>query len=302
MTSTRGARAAGLSSILLITMLITGCAQTRASGPGAAGPGPTTSSAGDHDLVLRVAYADGFVTQEWLATRLPIVSIYGDGKVITNGPVAEIYPAPALPNLQVQQISPRDVQRLTVRALAAGVGRTLDVGSPPIADAPSTVFSVVTGGATKVTSVYALGDDYGAGGNSGLTATQVANRKTMQDLLDALTDLPRTLGAGAVGPSQPYAPTMLAAVARPWLDPQDAGLSPPPELAWPGPTLPGARLGGMADVNCVSASGEQAARVLTAASRANANTPWVSAGRRWTVVFRPLLPEESGCKSLIPTS
>jgi hypothetical protein len=39
--------------------------------------------------------------------------------------------------------------------------------------------------------------------------------------------------------------------------------------------------------------------VLDAAGSANALTPWVASdGTRWSVTFRPLLPDEGGCTDL----
>ena len=58
-------------------------------------------------------------------------------------------------------------------------------------------------------------------------------------------------------------------------------------------------MGGPLDVGCVVATGEQASAVLAAARPANAATPWVSGGTRWSVAFRPLLPDESGCADLL---
>jgi hypothetical protein len=49
----------------------------------------------------------------------------------------------------------------------------------------------------------------------------------------------------------------------------------------------------------VTATGDQARAVLDAAASATQLTPWVSGdGTRWSVLFRPLLPDESGCADL----
>jgi hypothetical protein len=51
----------------------------------------------------------------------------------------------------------------------------------------------------------------------------------------------------------------------------------------------------------VVVGGDQATAVLAAAGNGNALTPWVGAdGSRWSVTFRPLLPDESGCADLLP--
>ena len=88
-------------------------------------------------LVLRAEYTGGFVSPSVTAARLPLVSVYADGRVLSEGPVAAIYPGPALPNLQEQQIDQGAVQDLVDRAMAAGVAETSDLGTPPVADATS---------------------------------------------------------------------------------------------------------------------------------------------------------------------
>jgi hypothetical protein len=260
---------------------------------GTAAPGPTPTSelpAASDGLVLRAELTGGFVTPSALAGRLPLVSVYADGRVLTEGPVAAIYPGPALPNVQEQHLARDAVQDLVDRAVDAGVTETADLGSPPIADAPSTRFTLVTGSETYVREVYALWETPPEG--SGLTDDQRAARKELGDFLTQLHDPP-----GGIEDSAPYVPTEVAAIATPWVDPQD-GLT-QPEVAWPGPALPGEPTGGLPDTTCVTATGDQARAVLTAAASANAATPWVTAdGARWSITFRPLLPDESGCADL----
>ena len=49
----------------------------------------------------------------------------------------------------------------------------------------------------------------------------------------------------------------------------------------------------------MTATGDQARAILDAAGSANAATPWVTPdGMPWTVVLRPLRPDESGCADL----
>jgi hypothetical protein len=253
---------------------------------------PSTASvvpAAAEGLVLRVEYTGGFVSPSVTAGRLPLVSVYADGRVISEGPVAAVYPGPALPNLQVQRVDHAAVQDLVDRAMAAGVAETSDLGSPPVADAPSTRFTVVTASGTHVREVYALSETPPEG--SGLTRDQQAARSRLSDLLTALTDTP------ASQESTPYVPTAVAAVATPWSDPRD-GLT-QPDIVWPGPSLPGEPMRGLPDLHCVTATGDQAQSLLAAAVPANIETPWVTSdGSRWTVTFRPLLPDESSCADL----
>jgi hypothetical protein len=279
-----GVRRSALAVAVLIGLAA--CGETGA----ATSPSPSASAApAAAGLVLRVEYTGGFVSPSETTGRLPLVSVYADGRVLTEGPVAAIYPGPALPNVQEQHIDRAAVQNLVDRAMAAGVAETSDLGSPPVADAPSTRFTVVTASDTVVREVYALSETPPEG--AGLTEEQQAARSKLSDLVTTLTD------AAASGASTPYAPTTIAALATPWVDPQD-GLA-QPDVVWPGPALPGEPMGGLPDLSCVTVTGDQAQAVLAAAKSANAATPWVNPdGSRWTVTFRPLLPDESSCADL----
>src|SRR3954471_16620865 len=187
----------------------------------AAGPVRTPASskpAAAEGLVLGAELVGGFLSPSVTAGRLPLVSVYADGRVLSEGPVPAIYPGPALPNVQEQHIDRAAVQDLVDRAIAAGVDDTADLGTPPVADAPSTRFTLVTASHTYVREVAALFETPAEG--SGLTADQQAARTALSDLLTVLQGRPE--GAR----SAPYVPTTLAALATPWVDPQD-GLQQP---------------------------------------------------------------------------
>ena len=108
--------------------------------------------------MIRVRHEGGFVPPDRLVGRIPQVSVYADGRVITEGPQIAIYPGPALPNLQVQQIDPAKVDQLVEQALAAGVGSGADLGQPGVADAPTTVIEVRTAKGVKTVSAEALSE------------------------------------------------------------------------------------------------------------------------------------------------
>jgi hypothetical protein len=293
------ARTGRTATALGLLLLLSACAAQDAGGapPDAGGPG--LPGAPD-ELILQVAYTGGFVTPEMLAGRLPIVSVYADGRVITEGPVIAIYPGPAWPNVQVQEIDRAAVHTLVDHARAAGVTETADLGTPPLADVPSTRFTLATATETSVREVYALSESTGLdAGGSGLTEEQLAARAELRGFLDELTDLPGTLGADAVSPAAAYEPTAVAALVRPWTATDSEPELIQPEVRWPGPALPGEPAGPLPDLSCVTATGEQAQAVTTAARAANGLTPWVTDdGARWAVTFRPLLPHETGCADL----
>ncbi|MGR6965699.1 hypothetical protein ACU610_14660 [Geodermatophilus sp. URMC 61] len=282
-----------LTTVLAALVLVAGCA---GSGGGEAGRPAAPISDGPGRVVLEVEHVGGFPTPETLAARVPLVAVYGDGRIVAPGAQIAVYPPPALPSLQVWRLDADGVQTVVDRAVTAGVTSTVDLGSPPVADAPTTRFTLVTEAGTSVREVPAL---FELPDDSGLTPEQQAARGELRGLLEVLTS-PEPLGA--TGP-EPYEATAVAAVAEPWTPPTDPALL-QPEAAWPGPALPGeplpgGPLTGGAGLSCVVARGAEADAVLAAAASATTLTPWVADdGSRWTLTLRPLLPHETGCADL----
>lgn len=293
MSRLRFVPAVAAAALLLLTTGACARADAGSTGPGtSARTSPAPDSPASGDLVLRVELTGGFVPPQTLITRLPVISVYADGRVITEGPQDLIYPPRALPNLQQRRISAADVEKLVELAERAGIGGPEeDYGSPPVSDLASTRFTVVTDAGRQVVEVYALDHQ----GSMGLTPAQVAARQKLRDLIEALNDLPATLGADAVGEPEAYRPAAVAATAQPWTPDSGDPTEEQEPRNWPGPDLPG---DGDSPAPCVTATGAQAEAVLAAAAQANILTPWISAGQRWRVDFRPLLPDESSCADL----
>lgn len=288
-----------LAGGVLTLLLLAGCAQ---SGSGTATPAPMAPALpADADaLVLQVAATGGYTTPALLAGRLPIVSIYADGRVITQGPVPAIYPAPAWPNVQVRRVGPAAVAELVEQAVAAGITDDGDLGRPAIADATSTRFTLVTARSTYVREAYALTEGLGMPAEA-LSEQQRVDREQLADLVRRLSDPQTTLGAEQVSGPEPYALTAVAGVVTPWMATDSpGGMTEPSPETWPGPILPGEPLPeAPLPVSCVTAMGAKAEAVRTAAVEATDLTPWLDAeGTRWSILLRPLLPDEAGCADL----
>ncbi|MCK9896774.1 cold shock domain-containing protein [Frankia sp. AgB32] len=298
-----------MAGVIPVALATVACAGATTGGWGGASGGTDASADPGADTVvaLRVESVGGFVTPTMLVGRLPVVAVYSDGRVIDVGPQIAIYPGPALPNVQLRRISTASVRRLVSRAAAAGIATERDFGQPPIADATSTRFTIRTASGVGTAEVPALLESDG----TGLTAHQRAARQAARDLYDALTDLPGTLGRGAVSESAAYTPTALAAIAAPKIEepcaasPADGAPGGPcgadvgrDVRPWPGPPLPGKSVGPGSELGCVTASGDEAATLLAAARTAVSTTSWTSGGRQWSATFRPLLPDESSCADL----
>ena len=292
MTRLRGTLIAAAVPLLLLGA----CAQPVGAGASADSSSGTPESAvasapGGDALVLRSESFGGFVPPDQVVGRLPQISVYGDGRVITEGPVPTIYPGPALPNVQVQTINPELVQEMVGEGLAAGVRSGTDFGRPNVADAPTTRVTVVTANGAQSVTVEALNESQA--NDPALTAAQREARAKLAAFVQKLSGLPAAEG---MPESVQYAPASVAVLARPWTAPASGPAS--PEKAWPGPKLPGSYLNPAFKIGCVVATGTDKDKVLAAASNANKITPWTQGGTKYLIIFRPLLPDETGCAAL----
>jgi hypothetical protein len=282
-------------TVVVALLLLAACGGTggTAGTGGATGSEPGDAGTPKPDVVaIRVVHSGGFVPVTAIPSRLPLISVYGDGWVISEGPVPAIYPGPALPNIQRRQIPVQDVRTFVQKALDAGVGSGADLGRPTVTDMPDTVFTVTTDDGVKQLEVYAL-EMTEDGPNAGLTPEQRAARQKLTAFLAELQELQ------AAGGSEPYPATSVAAIATAYPEENPpTEPSPPPAVAWPGPALPGEKIGGSDQVGCVTVTGDEAKAVLAAAESAKSTTPWTSGGKTWSLQLRPLLPDESGCADL----
>jgi hypothetical protein len=295
------------AAAVALALLLAACAD-RAGGGGAPEVPSPEPDAGPATVVLQVSEVGGFTTPALLAGRVPTVTVYADGRLITDGPVIAIWPAPALPNLQLYRLDDGGVRELVEQALAAGVAETGDLGEPSVADVTTTRVTVRTGGETVTREAYGLGivpptatdgSDAPMPGMEaayGLTDEQIAARARLSQFVDALRNPAETLGPERVSGPEPYAADAVAALVEP--SPEQGPEPAQPTVPWPGPPLPGEPIG--PGVTCVTATGEVADAVLSAATNASSATPWTTEdGTRWSVVLRPLLPHESGCADLL---
>jgi hypothetical protein len=253
---------------------------------------------GATDLVLRIDTGGGLVPVGFFLTHLPTVSVYGDGRVITQGPQIEIYPGPALPNLQASRVSEAGLQRILAAARDAGLlGPDATYPYPGIMDAPTTTFVVGADGATHRTSAYALG--IGQDG-VGITPEEAAARARLVAFSGQMGDLHAWLGADVVAAEAPFAFEAVRVLVTPG-EPTttDAGIT-PTVVDWPlaeplassGYPLEGI---GQPGTRCLVVTGDDLATVRPLFEAANQLTYLRSAGSTWAMSLRPLLPDEAGC-------
>ena len=287
-------------------MLLAAC--TAAATPGPSGgatrdPTGTTGTTGEsiahptgpHDLVIRYEETGGFVAPDYLVTRYPVVSVYGDGTSITEGPVPAIYPGQALPNLQVTRLTEAGIQKLLADAREAGLlGVDASYNATNVADATTAEFTVVAAGTTHHVTAYALGMTT----DPGLDPSTLASRAKLQAFAAALGDLPRTLGSDA-DTGGAYDFDGIRIYVRPGAPvPSDPSLTREP-LAWPLSTplatfgAPGT--GSMTNARCGVVSGADLALLQPLLPKATQITGWKSAGAVFTLFLLPLLPDQTAC-------
>jgi hypothetical protein len=230
----------------------------------------------------------------WHLTNLPILSLYGDGTLIQPGAQIAIYPGPALPAISSRTIAEAGIQSILREALDAveGVPDHLnDLYSMQIADATSTVITVNAAGVERTVSVYALAE--APERPEGMPDDVYEARQRLSRLVTKLGNLEPWLPAASLGAETAYQSQAARVFVSDYRKVDDLHQEP---IAWPTGSL--ARFGEPTQptgYRCGTLSGDGWDIVRQEASRANQLTPWTDAGERFSVLFRPLLPDESGC-------
>ena len=286
----------------LLAGLIGACGSA-ASPSSSGGPGDSPGGltivhpTGARELVLRYAETGGFAGPRADLGRYPSSVLYGDGSVITQGPVPAIFPGPALPNLVVTKLTEGGLQQLLAIAAAAGLlGPDAHYDATGIADATTAEFTVVAAGSTHHIAAYALGfSDPSMEGGAG----NVAARTRLRSFTQVLGDLRGSLGAGVVGPDAPYLYSSLRILVSDGApQPGDPALARPP-IAWPLPTplatfgAPGT--GVATGFRCAVVTGADLETLRPLFPRASSITGWRSGGKDYTLVLLPMLPDDPGC-------
>lgn len=226
--------------------------------------------------------------------QVPSFSLYGDGRLVTQGPQIEIYPSPALTSLQVTRVDEEGIQAILRAARSAGLlGPDRHYELPTVLDATTSTFTVVSGGARHVVSAYALGMD----GESSLPAQEREARRALSEFRAKLFDLRRWLPAGSVGRETQLPFEEIRVFATAGAPPEEPELE-QPVIEWPLPSSLagfGEPLQSRSSMRCGSVEGAELDGLLPRALEANDLTPWRSEGLLYSLVFRPLLPDESGC-------
>ncbi len=280
-----------LAVVVLATVVLATCGEGEVV---EAGADDVIDHARDRELVLQVRRVGGFLPARVFAD-VPTATVLGDGTMIIEGAQIEIFPPPALPPLFQVRLSQEGLQEVLAHAKEAGLlSPPPDYGTPPVADATTTVITVHAEGEQVTHEIYALAE--AASDTPGLSERQEQRREGVLRFVGAL-------GApdqGLVPPEEvsratPFAAQRFAIRAQP-APPGDEepveGIE-PQVLEWP---VPEVDLGGAAE--CRIVHGEQAARLAEALTGATTLTRFRQEGVAYQLAVRPLVPPEETCEDV----
>lgn len=279
---------------LAVLVLLAGCGQLSQS----PGGGPVVHPGGTA-VVARIEHTGGLVPYETLFTSLPEFTVVGDGRVIVQGPAAEVFPGPALPNVLVRRLTEEGIQSLIFRVTETGFfeeSQSFTAASEFVADAQSTVFTLRADSRETVVDVYGLGllsdlDEV----PPNIPEAEIAAHQALTALEGELLDLESWIPADdwADADWQPYVPAAFRLLVSNIDD-----IEPLPEegepIQWPGSTPPDeiGELSSAQSVRCGLVMGEEAATWYAAFQEATQATRWLHDGHEYRVTPRPLLPDE----------
>jgi hypothetical protein len=272
---------------------------------GCRGVGPSPSAGGiahppGSEVVLRFEYRGGFVPPEFAFTNFPTFTLLGDGRVIIPGAQIELFPGPALPAMNVRQLSEAGIQAV-LRAVAAtgqfAASAEWRGAQNFVADAADTVFTLNAEDRTVTITVYGLGTLLAGDPPPNVPAAELAAHQALNQLTEKLTTLDAWLPATAwMQPAwQPYVPDAIRLLVRNAdADPPDESGIANQEMPWPAgedPATFGAPVS-FGDHRCSVVTAAEAEAWYAALGNANQLTRWVSGEHRYAVAVRLLLPDE----------
>ena len=269
-------------------MLLAACGATGGAAPTVApttetSPPETTLPAAE-DVVLVVEDTGGFVPIEFALGRGPRYVLTGDGQLIFQGPMIEIFPQPLWPNYQVRQLTEDELDVVMDAITATGIDQITDEvddnSANIIADASTTVITYYDDQGEHRFEVYAL--DIGEG-----QSEQVQRLAGLVRVLDGV--------ATAEGDVSELEPESIQVIAQ---EAEATGDEFETVVAFPIDEDPATwdDLASQQGIKCASFVGEDAQALVSAFREANQATLFEAGGTTWRVFPRPLLPGEEPCE------
>jgi hypothetical protein len=264
------------------------------STPPSAKPSPSAATAA---LLLRITSEGGFISPSANLAALPNASVYSDGRILTPAPQDAIFPGQLLPTLNVRNVGQKGVTAILDAIRKGGLDKPGGGGGGIPGDTGTTIFTVIVDGQPVTTRFPGLtGGPPGPGGHGTPGPSDDPRRVAAKQLVSRLDD-PTDAWGGTPGPASVYQPSGYRVYVAPGAPQPDASASQAP-VTWPlttplsafgTPAVPDRGIAGLRQGVVLGADAAALAPILRSAT---AITPFVSAGKSYTLYVRPLLPDE----------
>jgi hypothetical protein len=283
------------AALLLAAIAVSACVGTAGAVGPSAPPSASPTPVDPDRPVFSVTWDGGFVAPGTILGRLPVVVVYADGRVITQGPQIDIYPGPLMPNLQEHTLKPEALVRLIDLARDKDLLHTIRYDFPGIADAADIVLTIHLDGKTYRVTAYALAEAGVDAPAAPLDEATTKGRAALRAFIDALTAVPVSDFADAEHPYVAKRVRLYASTAV--VVPNSELPGEQPAIDWPLEDL-GTTGGAVANhdgTRCQVIAGDDLAKVLPLLAHANQLSTFRSGEELFSLIVRPLLPVETGC-------
>ena len=297
-------RPAGLLAPLALGILVAACSSGAPATPSSSLPAPSPGlpTPGPAGFVIHASWTQALPPRSMFGS-LPVLVVTTDGRVLTPGPMLEIYPGPLVAPFVERPISPKGVAALLQAAKDAGIlgpGSDFTGGAMPLGAAAARLQIVVDGVTHDL-----IGDANAAvpcpateACPEAVPGTPAAFARFWYRLVDMAGWLEPELGA-----EQPHVPASYAVIVGPPPEPWP-GAAP---IVWPVADPPlgafGAPVRGEPGTRCGIAAGDLAAALRRHFAEATQLTPFVataSASSTHGLTVRALLPgDEDPCAPIV---
>lgn len=238
-------------------------------------------------VVWQTRVTGGTLTAVSRAAAIPVVTIYGDGRVFRSAPFNDRRFDQPLPVL-MGEVDPELLSAFITRAETSGLFEPgTDFGEPDVDDMATTVAMLHGNGEPQMLEAYSLGGRFDAD----LTEEVATDREELRRLLAA--------GEELVPIPDPWTPPRVKVLRLA----DDASFDPKPDadpdaepLPWPGPALDDLLrpVEGDSVLGCGEVEGTEAGDLFEAATE-NPLPQWEVDGQVRTVIVVALLPGEAAC-------
>ena len=247
---------------------------------------PTTTTPATLDpgqRILEITFEGGFAPVEFLFSRAPAYTLYGDGRLVSEGPAIGAFPGPLLTNFIVTDIGADGLNEVLSAVRASGIEDVVDEVNNDaanfVADAPSTVITYTDENGDHRYSVYALG----------IAVDEAPQLQALQRIVDTVSNL------ALQGPTSELPIERLQVLVT-----EDFGQSDEPgsRLAdWPFATQPNDIPVLFQELRCLVVEGAELDEVLPILADADQLTFFDDGTASYRLTPRPLLPGETGCEA-----